>query len=200
MPSDFTVVQSVRQEFGNGLANEFPLEQPVLKAGLAKNFPFACPGVDSGQEGVLQFETLGVSAGRFLRDRNVLRINGFDVPGAITPGPLQPRSDNTTGERIWKSHCLTIPANILRTQNVLRIEAIELVSGPIRVPDRFLVDNIVVFFKTRNTPTPGTGGTTNPGAVATRTSKARVAKKAPPARKAKARKAIRAKSPAKRSK
>jgi hypothetical protein len=173
MASDFTVIQAVRQRFGGGPVSEFPFEQQAPNVGNSKDFRFSCPNVNPSEIGVLQFESLGVTAGRFAQERNILQINGVDIPGAITPGPLQPPSDRTTGERIWKSHLLLVPANVLRDQNVLHIEAIS-ITGPGFNPDHFIIDNVVVFFKTRGTVRDTVGARTRLGSKkSTTTSKKR---------------------------
>jgi hypothetical protein len=82
MATDFTVIQPVRQRFGDA---DFEydalteLEAPFV--GQAKDFPFPCPNVDTGQMGVLQLESLGLSAGLAGEPkRNLLQINGVDIP------------------------------------------------------------------------------------------------------------------------
>jgi hypothetical protein len=178
MASDFTVIQAVRQRFGIGPAQRFPFELQAPAVGLSKDYAFSCSHVDSSQMAVLQFESLGVSAGRYYQDRDILRINGVDIPGGITAGPHQ--TEFTEGERIWKSNTLLVPENVLREQNVLHIECIPIfVMGDIIAFDQFMVDNVVVFFKTQRTLG---GGLTNPnpgvaGSKPTTTPKARTKNK-----------------------
>ena len=133
MPMDFTVIQAVRQRFGdrNFEYDEFPLEQEAPFAGLKEEYQFACPGINPRETGVLQFESLGVTAGRryvfapaFSGKRNILRINGVDIPGGITPGAY--RSDVGYIWHFWKAHTLLVPANILDENNVLYIESIRI--------------------------------------------------------------------------
>jgi hypothetical protein len=151
MPSDFTVIEPVRQRFGDDDIREGEdlVEQEAPFVGKSKDFPFSCPNVASGEMGVLQFESIAVTAGRGDSPRNILRINGVDIPGGITPGPLL--DDHLpSGLPLWKSHSLIVPANVLQEQNVLHIESILLPEDPFGTQiDNFIIDNIVVFFKTR---------------------------------------------------
>jgi hypothetical protein len=147
MPSDFTVIQSVRQRFGDEFPEQAAVEKQAPFVGASKDFPFACPGVNRTAEAVLQFESRGAQAGYYdERPRNIIRINGVDIPGGITPGPHSTTSGVQMGH--WKSHTLTVPANVLGEQNVLHIEAITTLT-PREELDNFVIDNIVVFYKTR---------------------------------------------------
>lgn len=163
MAMDFTVIQPVRQRFGDDNVidgrflseGEEPLEQEAPFVGQSKEFSFVCPRVDRNQMGVLQFESLAVTAGRhysfspeFSGKRNIIRINDVDIPGAITPAPWVNRGDELSLLHFWKSHSLIVPANILHPQNVLYIESVPIpISGGTTL-DNFIIDNIVVFFKT----------------------------------------------------
>jgi hypothetical protein len=157
MSSDFTVVLAVRQRFGDsdpefGLPQE--LEAPFV--GVSKEYAFACPGVDSAQIAVLQFESFGIRAGTFQPfvtpqppPRNVIRINGVDIPGGLTPGPEEKIGDRTR-QNFWRTHSLLVPANVLREQNVLFVEAVTfpLTSNQQNL-DNFILDNVVVHYKLR---------------------------------------------------
>jgi len=146
MASDFTVIQAVRQRFGDENADlgEIAEEQEAPFVGTAKDFPFSCPNVVRGQAAVLQFETLAVSAGK--RDglaRNILQINGVNVSGRITAGA----TDEVQGRRLpfWKAHFLLVAPNVLQEENVLHVESVDMQS--FSGHDNFIIDNIVVFFK-----------------------------------------------------
>jgi hypothetical protein len=147
MPSDFTVIQSVRQRFGDETLEQAAVEKQAPFVGASKDFPFACPRVDRTAEAVLQFESRGVQSGYYdERPRNIIRINGVDLPGGITPGPHY--TLNSTQMGLWKSHTLTVPANVLGEQNVLHIEAVKAETLNLQL-DNFVIDNVVVFYKTR---------------------------------------------------
>lgn len=148
MPMDFTIIQPVRQRFGDDSPDlDVPVELEAPFVGPAKDFAFACPDVDPGQMAILQFETLGVGADS-VWGRNILRINGLDIPGGITPGPyVTPR--DARRQYFWKAHSLLVPSHVLRPENVLHIESVLHQHGPGTSLDNFIVDNIVLFYKTR---------------------------------------------------
>src|SRR3989304_4481404 len=147
MPSDFTVIQAVRQRFGDEVGEEEPVEKQAPFVGQSKDFPFSCPSVGSASAAVLQFESRGVQSGYFDElPRNIIRINGIDIPGGITPGPFW-RNENLNRQMgLWKGHSLIVPANVLREQNVLHIEAVPVPSLSPHL-DNFVIDNVVVFFR-----------------------------------------------------
>jgi hypothetical protein len=155
MAVDYTVIMSVRQRFGDnnkedGL-NLIETEAPFV--GQAKDFPFPCPGVDRSQPAILQFESLGVSF------RGILQINGIAIFGGLTAGPGVLNSPVGGGglTPTWKAHSLIVHENVLLDQNVLHIEAASTTAANI---DDFIIDNVVVHFKTRRTGPvgPGDGG------------------------------------------
>jgi hypothetical protein len=157
MSSDFTVILAVRQRFGDSdpeLSLPQELEAPFV--GASKEFAFACPGVDSTEMAVLQFESFGIRAGTFQPfvvpqppPRNVIRINGTDLPGGLTPGPEEKISDGVR-QNFWRTHSLLVPANVLRERNVLFVEAVRfrLTSNQQNL-DNFIIDNVVVHYKVR---------------------------------------------------
>ena len=59
--------------------------------------------------------------------RNILQINGNDIPGGITPGPaIDDLSETYPLIPIWKSHSLIVPQYVLREENNLHIEAVKM--------------------------------------------------------------------------
>jgi hypothetical protein len=180
MPSDFTVIQSVRQRFGDEVGEEELVEKQAPFVGASKDFPFSCPSVDRTSAAVLQFESRGVQSGYYDElPRNIIRINGIDIPGGITPGPFWRTESRQMG--LWKSHSLIVPANVLREQNVLHIEAVPIPSLLLHL-DNFIIDNVVVFFKTRASLVGG--GIVGPStrAAAKRKKKKPLSKKKPPSK------------------
>ncbi len=99
--------------------------------------------------GVLQFNALGVSSWN-----NVIQVNGVDVPGGISPGPLWIYLDPHVP--LWNTHTLLIDGSVLQETNVLHIESADNGDGNF---DDFIIDNIVIWFKTHPNrvvlPTPG---------------------------------------------
>jgi hypothetical protein len=144
---DFTVIIAVRQRFGDDTPelSETPVEQEAPFVGQAKDFPFSCPNVAVRQLAVLQFQSLGVTALRDfgLAHVNILRINGVDIPGGITRGPAAGKIP------LWTTHSVLIPENTLREQNTLHIESVPVPLAHESTLDNFIIDNVVVLFKTR---------------------------------------------------
>jgi hypothetical protein len=73
-----------------------------------------------------------------------VEINGAGIPGGITAGSAR---HNPPGfdVPVWTTHSLVVQANLLNEQNVLHIRAAT--AGGI---DNFIIDNVVIFFKTRS--------------------------------------------------
>lgn len=161
MPMDFTVIQPVRQRFGDSnvidsghpRGGEVLLEQEAPFVGQSKDFRFSCPRVDPSQMAVLQFESLSVSAGlqyvfspSFSGKRNIIRINGTDIPGGITNAPYVEAVERIW--HFWKTHSLLVPAHVLRDAgNILHIESIKIPISGGTTFDNFIIDNVVVLFK-----------------------------------------------------
>jgi hypothetical protein len=150
MAVDYTVIVAVRQRFGDATysfetSDEQELEAPHI--GFAKEFAFSCPSVDPGQIAVLHFESFGVST-----SDNLLYVNGVPVPGGIKRGTLTgvditERSSRSFGFSFWKAHSLLVEANVLKEENTLYIESVKLRDTD--TLDNFIIDNVVIFFKTR---------------------------------------------------
>jgi hypothetical protein len=143
MAADFTVIQSVRQRFGDeNLAAESPLnELDAPFVGLSKDFKFLCPDVVPSGTAVLQFETLGATEPLLggPQPGSVVQINGINIPNGIRPGYAG----------FWKSHNLIVPANVLTEDNVLHIEASVLAIAHAKHFDDFIIDNVVIFYKSK---------------------------------------------------
>ncbi len=155
MATDYTVIITVRQRFGDSPGgtlgddgrdwDEFPIENNAPFVGASKDFRFTCPNVDRSQAAVLQFNTLAVGAD------NVIRVNGVDVPGGISLGPqfidIDPRIP------LWTVHSLLVDGDLLQEENVLHIASGDGGFGNL---DDFIVDNAVIWFKTRTGASPTT--------------------------------------------
>jgi hypothetical protein len=158
MAADFTVIQNVRQRFGDQLPyfEEVLAEQNAPFVGVSKDFAFACPNVAKGDVAILQFESLGVTAPRAdqpSRPRNILQINGVEVAGGITPG----------APHFWKAHSLLVPANVLKEDNnVLHVESVFVFQEHTWHRDDFIIDNVVVYFKVRTQGSVVGGGVVSP--------------------------------------
>ena len=135
MPSDFTVIVSVRHHFGNE-----PGLHPGVFAGANKEFPFDCPGVDPSKEAVLLFQALDVDNVTNFIDINGTPLSEPSVSGGI---PL------TQSARDWNGNVMLVRPNVLRENNTLRIGARDDRGSLLGNLDDFVIDNVVIFFKTR---------------------------------------------------
>jgi hypothetical protein len=136
-PADFTVVFAGRQQFGNepGSLN-IRNELNAHFVGASKEFNFACPKVNPHESAVLMFQSRAVSS-----RENIITINGINLSDGI---PVNP---NTS---VWNGHVLVIRARILKPSgNVLRIESRDTSGGTGGNIDDFILDNMVVMYKTR---------------------------------------------------
>ena len=162
----YTVIQEVRQAFGDRIAEEKAKETDAPFVGYAKVFPFATPDVDQSEPAILQLESLGLTADarRFkvwnqeiVYHRNALAINEKPVPGGLTPGaPLRDEDEPTGLIHFWKAHSIVVPAWYLQDQNTLYVEAEFLSKYPFmpedeegKNRDNFIIDNVVIFYKTK---------------------------------------------------
>lgn len=130
MATDYTVILTSRQHFGDdpGSVGDF--------VGVAKSISFNCPSVDPNETAFLLFQSLDVSI-----DKNVFRVNGVDVFGGL---PAIPGSDTWVGNvmLLEPRHNLKAVGNVLHVES--RDENGE-VNGNL---DDFVLDNVVIVFKT----------------------------------------------------
>jgi hypothetical protein len=141
MASDFTVIVSVRQHFGDQPSYFKDDEPGVPFVGRTKDFHFDCPRVDPGADAVLMFQTRDVD-----NNKNIIQINPATAQQPTVHGgiPVSPRKDT------WNGNIMLIVRDALReTNNVLHVEAVsgDGVLGPDL--DEFIIDNVVVLYKTR---------------------------------------------------
>ena len=139
MPLDFSIIVHVRHQFGRE-----DLDVGVF-AGAEASFAFDCPGVDASQHALLLFQSFGVG------NQQLLEVNGTAVFGGVPGGGSIAERTGTSGDgghthRIassegWNGSVMIVNQGVLRdTGNVLRIR------GPF---EEFVVDNVVVLYKTR---------------------------------------------------
>ena len=133
---NFTVVQSQRQHFGNQPGSFNDIEPDIPFVGAAQEYVFDCPHVNPTETAILLFQSRDVS-----HSRNILRINGTQVYGGL---PVSPSRDT------WNGNVLLVePHHQLRaTGNVLRVEARNTSGGTGDDIDDFIIDNLVVQYKT----------------------------------------------------
>ena len=141
MASDFTVIVSVRQHFGDEASWLKDVEPGLLFVGRTKDFHFDCPRVDPGADAVLMFQTRDVD-----HNKNIIQINPATAQQPTVSGgiPVSPSKDT------WNGNIMLIGRGVLReTNNVLHVEAVseDSVLGPDL--DDFIIDNVVALYKTR---------------------------------------------------
>src|SRR5262245_15643969 len=136
MATNYTVVLFSRQHIGNDPGTFDDIEPNVVFAGPAKEFVFDCPGVNSTEPAFLLFQSRDVD-----HQRNVFRVNGVDVFGGL---PASPARD------AWNGNILLVERHhqLKATGNVLRIEARTSTGGSTGDVDDFILDNIVIMYKT----------------------------------------------------
>lgn len=135
MASDFTIVVAVRQGFGNQPAELNSIEPNVPFVGPTKDFTFSCPNVNTSEAAVLLFQSRDVD-----HSRNIITINGSRVSGGI---PVSPSKDT------WNGNVMLIGAGIIRPSgNELHIESRNSTGGGGGNIDDFILDNVVVMYKT----------------------------------------------------
>lgn len=148
---DYTVVVRVRAQLGARDAS-IGGEENAPFVGPVASFDFDCPELDAGEDGVLVFQAIGVA-----HRRNVIRINGTDLHGGITTSieAVTLPSGSLRLIDVWGTNVLLVPPGVLRSAgNELRIEARDAGGGTGDDIDEFVVDNAVVWFKTRGRPGP----------------------------------------------
>lgn len=137
MATDYTVIRFQRQHFGNqqGVFND--IEPGVEFAGPAKDYSFPCPNVNPREAAFLMFQSRDVDL-----PRNIFRINGVDIFGGL---PVSPNRDT------WNGNIMLIESRheLKPTNNVLHVESRNASGGSNGDLDDFIIDNVVIVYKTR---------------------------------------------------
>jgi hypothetical protein len=171
MALDFTIITDVRQRFGDMIRDEKPslreresgIEDDAPFVGWEKSFAFRCPSVDRSQFALLLFQTLGVSV------RQGLEINGQTIFGGIAPsvdfesrilGSGSEAHQDRSAIARWNGNVMLIHPNVLQESNILRVHAAEMTAGNV---DDFVMDNVVVVFKTGQQAGSARGGAAKAG-------------------------------------
>lgn len=158
MAADFTVIIAGgrrsdtrgRQQFGanpDRFREVLRAEYAHSFAGSHRDFVFECPGImEPSPEAVLMFESRDVD-----HNRNVIQINRGDErgeeerPWTISPGtiPVSPNRD------AWNGNVMVIaPGALEEDGNILHIESRNARGRGGGDIDDFLIDNVVVLYKT----------------------------------------------------
>lgn len=137
MATDFTVILAQRQHFGNEQGGFDDVEPHVIFVGPTKDFSFNCPSVNPRETAFLIFQSRDVD-----HQRNIFSVNGVDIFGGL---PASPNRDT------WNGNILLIaPRHKLKaTNNVLHVESRNEDSGTGGDRDDFIIDNVVIAYKTR---------------------------------------------------
>jgi hypothetical protein len=136
MATSYTVVLFSRQHFGNQARTFDDIEPGVAFVGAAKDFPFDCPGINTAEAAFLMFQSRDVD-----HQQNIFSINGVDVFGALPASPAR---------NAWNGNVLLVERHhqLKATGNVLRVEARRSDGGSDGDVDDFILDNIVIVYKT----------------------------------------------------
>jgi len=138
MATDFTVIVSQRQHFGDQPITFFDADIRAAFVGPTKDYSFDCPNVNPGETAVLMFQSRDVARAQ----SNVFRVNGVDVFGGL---PASPTRDEWNGNIVL----LASRHRLKATDNVLHIEARNDSGGGGGNIDDFIIDNVVIMYKTR---------------------------------------------------
>lgn len=133
--SEFTVVVTVRQGFGNEPGYLNSIEPQVPFVGSSKTFTFQCPNVKTNEAAVLMFQTRDVD-----HNKNLLSINGNDIAGGI---PVSPSKDT------WNGNVMLVAPGVLRASNQMLVRSRNAAGGDGGDLDDFILDNVVVMYKTQ---------------------------------------------------
>lgn len=159
MAVDYTVVIDVRQRFGDLKRDEKPslgeaesgLEAEAPFVGAEKTFAFRCPSVDRSQFALLLFQALGVSTVQALEINGQTIFGGIPVSVDRNSRRLGSGSDAHTVHSLiarWNGNVMLVHPGVLQENNLMRIRAAEMTADNL---DDFIIDNVVVVFKTRST-------------------------------------------------
>jgi hypothetical protein len=168
MAVDYTVVIAVRQRFGDLKRDEKEslnesesgLEPDAPFVGAEKTFAFRCPSVDGSQFALLLFQALGVSTVQALEINGQTIFGGIPVSVDRNSRRLGSGSDAHTVHSLiarWNGNVMLVHPGVLQENNLMRIRAAEMTADNL---DDFIIDNVVVVFKTRPS-----GGVLDPGTL-----------------------------------
>lgn len=134
MSADFTIVISVKHGFGDepGYLNSL---EPVSSVLPTQDFTFPCPNVNPNAAAVLMFQSRDVD-----NNKNIITINDIPVAGGI---PVSPNKDT------WNGNVMLIAAGVLKASNELHIESRNDSGSGGGDIDDFILDNVVVMYKTK---------------------------------------------------
>lgn len=135
--SNFTIIFGRRHHFGNEPGSlKIPTEVNAHFVGASKEFSFDCPKVDSRESALLMFQSRAVTS-----SKNIIAINDHNLSDSLQFNPIT---------SVWTGHVLVIRTGTLKPSgNVLRIESRDTNGNTGGDIDDFILDNMVVMYKTR---------------------------------------------------
>jgi len=186
MAVDFTVIVDVRQRFGDNKLDEKPslnekesgLELDAPFVGAEKSYAFRCPAVDRRQFALLLFQALAVSTVQSVEINGQAIFGGIPVTTDRNTRTLGSGSDAHTVHSLigrWNGNVMLVHPGVLQDNNVMRIRAAEMTAENL---DDFIIDNVVVVFKTNPARVSIDPGSVGPVSTTTRRKKKSAAKKA----------------------
>jgi hypothetical protein len=133
MGINYSVILYQRQHFGDEQGSLFP---NVPFVGKTKDYTFDCPDVDPSETAVLLYNSYDVTSPR---DR--FELNNTQLFGGLYKGP---------GANTWASHELLVEPDfkLKATGNVLHVESLTAGGHTGGDIDDFVLDNIVIMYKT----------------------------------------------------
>jgi len=137
MATDFTTVLDKAKHFGNEQGTFNDVKPTVTFAGPTRDFSFDCPNVNPGETAFLMFQSRDID-----NQRNIFRVNGIDIDGGL---PVSPSKDTWNGNIVLISSRHQLKA----TNNVLHVESRNGNGGGGSDIDDFIIDNVVIVYKTR---------------------------------------------------
>jgi hypothetical protein len=133
MASDFQLILSNKKHYGDKTAALSGIGQ---FEGDDADYTFPCTNVDPSKVAVLMFQSMGVTT-----LTNVIKINDKQVRDGLQPNPAK---------AAWNGNVLIVDQShaLKPTGNKLRIEARNSAGGRDGDIDDFLLDNMIIMYKT----------------------------------------------------
>ena len=142
MPCDFTIILPEIMHLGDeeGMFADAPLFPDAFQGHESRPLRFGCPNNVREERAVLFFQTRDVDLAT-----NAIQINGSDLFGGI---PVSSTGDAESP--IWNGNVALVDAHRLHVSgNVLHLGARNSSGGTSGNVDDFLIDNVVILYKTR---------------------------------------------------
>jgi hypothetical protein len=137
MATDFTVIVPNRHQFGDEKGTFNDIEPNLKSIQRKRDFTFNCPNVNPGETAFLVFQSRDVD-----HQGSIFKVNGIDIAGGL---PASPSRDS------WNGNILLIGSQhqLKATNNVLHVESRNESGEDKGDIDDFIIDNVVVVYKTR---------------------------------------------------